>query len=320
MKATSLPKAFAFSFVKMYSIYVTNKTKKNVYVRLRSQKISTAKESFHRELERLGGRDNASVDSQPQQSVNSYLVRWGFCNIPAKVTIPFAAEVHNDEPRMYASLYARSKLWVMDYEVNCARYGCVFVDNKSNTEYVDASWMLRMVATSGRSTKPQKEEELYLSNANPNLVWVPGKSGDPAADMLNIPHNMISAGIDAIEGRLCFGRSSFGGPKPCKVTTKIVEGQLKYDCWKTVGGEEALVGELLEDTGHEFVRAKIGDPVPPNAIIAGVSDTDGTLYLGRVGGNIPSAVSTESDRIKYFYFNADGVKQVESGEIVVLTR
>ena len=303
-----LSKASALSFAKMYNIYVTNKSNKNVYVRLQSQKISTANESFHRELE-------------TQQSVNSYLVRWGFCNIPAQVTMPFAAEVHNDEPRRYASLYAHSKLWVMDYEVNCARYGCVFVDSNRKTPrermHADAMWEL---GKARRSAKLRNEEELYLSKANPNPVWVPRRSGDPAANISNIPHNMISAGIDALEGRLYFGRSSFGGPKPCKVTTKQVEGQLKYDCWKTVSGEEALIGELLEDTGHEFVRANIGDSVPPNAVIAGISDTDGTLYLGRVGGNIPSAVSTESDRIKHFCFNADGVKQVESGEIVVLTR
>jgi len=107
----------------MYNIYVTNKSEKSVYIRLQSQKISSLNESFPHELERLAGRrDNPTADSQPQQSVDSYLLRWGFCNIPAQVTMPFAAEVHNDDARMYASLYADSKLWVMDYEVNCARY------------------------------------------------------------------------------------------------------------------------------------------------------------------------------------------------------
>ena len=75
MTATSLAKASDFfSFVKMYSIYVTNKSEKSVYVRLQSQNISTLNESFHHELERLTG---LTEDSQPQQSVNSYLVTDG---------------------------------------------------------------------------------------------------------------------------------------------------------------------------------------------------------------------------------------------------
>ena len=257
-----------------------------------SQNISTLTESFHHELERL---TRLTEDSQPQQSVNSYLVRWGFCNIPANVTMPFAAEAHNDEPHMYASLYSRSKLWAMDYEVNCARYGCVLVEKKT--------------AATGQ------EQELYLSKTNPNPVWIPRRSGDGVSG-----NNIIAAGIDAVEGVLYFGRSSLGCPKPCKVTTKTANYQSVFNCWETVSGGEALNGELLLDTGHELVRTRTGHPLPPNAVIAGVSDSDGTLYLGRVGGNIPCAVSTDGDKIKYFCFYAAGVKQVESGEIAVLTK
>ena len=210
--------------------------------------------------------------------------------------MPFAAEVHNEEPRMYASLYARSKLWIMDYEVDCARYGCVSVDHKT-------------------AALGQEQEELYLRKNNPNPGWIPRKTGDNVA-----VNNLINAGIDAVEGALYFGRSSVGGPKPCKVTTKTANYQPVFDCWKTISGEEAISGELLVNAYRELVRTRTGDPVPPNAVIAGVSDSDGTLYLGRVGGNIPCAVSTESGRIKCFCFYAAGVKQVESGEIVVLTR
>ena len=64
--------------------------------------------------------------------------------------MPFAAEAHNDERHMYASLYALSQLWAMDYEVNCARYGCVLVEKKT--------------ASTGQ------EQELYLSKTNPNPV------------------------------------------------------------------------------------------------------------------------------------------------------
>ena len=281
----------------MYNIYVTNKSGKGVYVRLQRQKISSLNESFHHELERLTGHDNPREDSQPQQSVNSYLVRWGFCNIPANVTMPFPAEAHNDEPHMYASLYASSKLWAMDYEVNCARYGCVLIEQKIS------AWRKTHLL------------ELYLSKTNPNPEWISRRSGDDVSI-----YNVITAGIDAVEGKLYFGRSSLGCPKPCKVTTRTQNYRSVFNYWMTVSGEETASGELLRDTGHELVRTRIGDPLPPNAVIAGVSDSDGTLYLGRVGGNIPCAVSTDGDRIKYFCFYAAGAKQVESGEILVLTK
>lgn len=42
----------------------------------------------------------------------------------------FIVEVYNDDFCMYVFLYVFFKLWVMDYEVNCVRYGCVFVEKK----------------------------------------------------------------------------------------------------------------------------------------------------------------------------------------------
>ena len=51
--------------------------------------------------------------------------------------------------------------------------------------------------------------------------------------------------------------------------------QSVFNYWVTVCGEEVLSGELLRDTGHELVCTRIGDPVPPNAVIANVSNFDG---------------------------------------------
>ena len=258
------------------------------------------------------GRDDQTVDSQPEQcSVNLYLVRWGFCNIPAEVTMPFAAELHDEKPVMYASLYAHSKLWIVDYEVNHARYGCLSVERpKPKTK--------ELARASGLS---RRKQELYLTKGNPNPVWIPQQTGHCLVNHGQTIVDIIKAGTDTVQGELYFGRSTFGSPKPCKVTTeKKRDGQVLVKCWETVNGEEAISGEVLKDTGHELVRTKNGDPVPPNAVIAGVSDTDGTLYLGRVGGSIPCAVSAESDKIKCFRFYTDGIKQVESGEIVVLTK
>lgn len=289
----------------MYNIYVTNESGVNVYVRLLRYTLSSAHPTFHQELNKpapLSGRGLSKYGLQTGAAANSYLVRWGFCTIPSGKTMSFAAEVTNNETHMYASLYAQSKLWIMDYEVNCVRYGCVFV--KSDLH-------LGMASPFSETT-----ETLYLHLANPEPVWMPRKTGD------RFPGGIIKAGSNAVDGNLYYGRSSHDGTKPCTVTTKSdnTDSATSVYSWFSVNGEELLKGELLKDTGHEFVRASRGDPVPPNAVIGGVSASEGTLYLGRVGGNIPCSVSIESGRIKYFCFYEGNVKQVQSGEIIVLIK
>ncbi len=293
----------------MYCIYVTNELELNVYVRLHRQTISSLNENFHQELEmptgRVASRQGSARYSGSQTgktgtATNSYLVRWGFCTIPPGKTMSFAVDVANDGTRMYASLYALSKLWIMDNEVNCVRYGCVFV--KSDVHLASP-------------LSAQTTETLYFRQANPEPVWMARKTGD------NFPGGIIKAGSNAVEGALYYGRSSHDGTKPCTVTTKAdkPDSVLVYS-WFSVNGVKLLNGELLKDTGHEFVRASRGDLVPPNAVIGGVSASEGTLYLGRVGGNIPCSVSTESGRIKFFCFYAGNAEQVQSGEIMVLIK
>ena len=271
----------------MYSIYVTNETGANVYVRLQRRTLSSLNENFHQGL-----------GSQTGAAVNSYLVRWGFCTIPPGKTMSFAAEVANNGSGMYASLYDQSKLWIMDYEVNCARYGCVFVKRHIQPSF------------------PMPTETLYLHQANPEPVWVPRRTGD------SFPGGIIKVGSNAVKGDVYYGRSSDGGTKPCTVTTKADRSStvLVHRWFSVLNGEELLNGELLKDTGHEFIRASRGDPVPPNAVIGGVNASEGTLYLGRVGGNIPCSVSIESGRIKCFCFHAGNGKQVQSGEVLVLLK
>ena len=145
----------------MYNIYVTNETGVNVYVRLQRHTISSLNENFHQDLESPSSRKVSKYGVQTGNTVNSYLVRWGFCTIPPGKTMSFGAEMANNETRMYASLYAQSKLWIMDYEVNCARYGCVFI--KSDLHLASAL--------------SQTKETLYLRQANPKPVWVPKKDG-----------------------------------------------------------------------------------------------------------------------------------------------
>ncbi|XP_078372816.1 uncharacterized protein LOC144656468 [Oculina patagonica] len=290
----------------MYNVYVTNKSKRNVYVRLQSQKLSSLDESFYYELDKLtSGRENRKDHKDGLQStscVNSYLMRWGFCIIPKEATMPFLAEVGNDETRMYASLYACSKLWIVDYEVYCTWYGCVFVQFKESSPLLNAR------------TARSPERLFYLSQANPEPVWIPEKSGNHVYSL----ERLIRTGVDAADGAVYFGRSSVRGGTPCRVTTHNYGSE--FDKWYTVNGDHEESGELLRNTGYELVRAKTGDRMPPHAVIVGISDTDGTIYLGRVGGNIPCSVSSEDGRIKNFSFFSGEVKQVESGKIMVLTK
>ena len=91
---------------------------------------------------------------------------------------------------------------------------------------------------------------------------------------------------------------------------------------KTTYGFRETSGEILQATGHQLYRVKSGDPIPPNAVIVGVSGTEGSLYLGRGGGKIPCSVSTEDGKIKKFFYPTGDETRFESssGEILVLTK
>ena len=211
-------------------------------------------------------------------NVSPFLVKWRFCLIPPQQTMPFSIDLAHDGPRTFATLFVGSRLWIMDHELNFMRYGCLFV----------------------KSTPQALAAVYHLSQANPEPVWIPAKNGDA------LPANVVKAGSQAY-----FGRSSNGGT-PCSV---IVTGS-EISTWDAMQGYLESSGELLSDTGHEFVRAKSGDLVPPNAVIGGATEPEGSLYLGRIGGTTPCSISSEKGRIKSFYY---GSKKVQSGEILVLT-
>ena len=82
----------------------------------------------------------------------------GFCMIPAsQKTMSFTIGIVNDETHLYASLYSLSKLWIMDYEVDYLNCGCLFVKS---------------------TPAPQGSETvLYVSQANPEAVWIQAKKG-----------------------------------------------------------------------------------------------------------------------------------------------
>lgn len=267
----------------MYSIYVTNKSGDVVYIRLQRKKLSAVNSRFHLELDQLK-RDKAK---DTEDNVNSYLVRWGFCMISSQKTVPFPIDVANDGPRKYASLYAESKLWIMDYEMNCMRYGCLFVTRTI--------------------TYPRT---IHLKQANPEPIWIAAEKGSLLPDELTVKFVEVDTGA-------YFGRSLKLGGAPCKVQRTIRYRRRREYCdvWKATDGSLLDSGEILCCTGHELVRAKTGDLVPPHAVITGASEPEGSLYLGRVGGNTPCSISTEGGRIKSFCYDS---KKVQSGEILVL--
>lgn len=266
----------------MYDIYVTNKTAGNVYVRLHPKELTSLNGCFHRDL-----TDAATDESYLQ----TFLIRWGFVLIPSHKTLSFNVGIQRDYDEtchIFASLYANSKLWVMDKEVDYINFGCLFVR--------------RCVSIS--------EDVSYFSQENPQPVWLPAKKGDA----LPPTHSIIRIDNGLVEGDIYCGRYYEG--VPCHVTS--INGLC--DKWIRGDGELRESGALLKTNGHQWLRALSGDPVPPNSVIAGFSDTEGSLYLGRIGGNRRCSISSERGKIKHFsYFWCGEEKRIQNGELLVLT-
>ena len=268
----------------MYSIYVTNKSRNGVYIRVQQQKISSVNPRFCHDLYAI---QNGRV--RGGGTVRTHLLQWGFCEIAPDQTITVAVDITNEGPRKYASLYAGSKLCTVDFEINCLRYGCLFVKRKVR----------------GNDCYGRQEVEYFFYQANPQPVWIPVEDGNP------LPKKIIKAGTTG------FGRSPGNGEKPLKVILDSNGCQLT-NIYTTSNIESILrSGTCLCDTGHEFVPGNVGDPVPPHAVIGGVSVPEGSLYLGRVGGNTPCVTEVERGKVKSFCYGL--MNKVQSGEILTLT-
>ena len=159
----------------MYNIYVTNQADENVYFRLRRETIRMF-ESANVFVSRVEELSKGEQESQANSSsLNSYLISVHFCIIPPQTTMSFTIGPVDDSSAMWASLYARSKLWFMDYEVDYVNFGCLFVK--------------------------QKFRDIYLIQVNPEAVWIPARKGD------KVPDGIIEAGSNAMNGPLYVGRS-----------------------------------------------------------------------------------------------------------------
>lgn len=264
----------------MYDVHVTNKSYQKIYLRLKPRELSSSNASFNKEL-------HAMVKSE----IHAFLVRWGFHLIPPQGTQSFVTgnvplNSKDEGSHMYVSLYAESLLWIMDDEVDFRYFGCLFVKR----DPLNASFT--------------------YSAVNPEPLWV------RANCLFTFPPNAIK--ITSSPYEQFFGRSLNG--MPCAVIFSLSPNNVRMcHSWWEGSGVAYSEGDILLDTGHQFYRVKRGDPMPPNAVIFGTSDTEGVLYLGRVG-TMPCSISTADGKIKAFSYSRFNLRfEIANGEILVLT-
>ena len=276
----------------MYSIYINNQSAIAAYVRLSSEKMQYSDRYVQKLKEEI--LDDGTKPLVTKESVKecaSFLVVGGFCSISPKATLPFP--VDNAATSLHISVvYCEARAGLLNFPFDPKMHGCISID----------------LPVYGPG-----EPKIVLLPYNPKAVWFPAKSGD------KLPLDFAAeAGVGRNSQQyLYFGRMEHddGSVIPCAVT-----GSSKCGRWM-MGDCEDEKGDLLKNTGFELIRAKRGDPVPPNAVMTGVIPTVGSLFVGRVGGNIPCYITTEGGKIQHFVY---GVRQQEvsvmNGEVMVLTR
>ena len=277
----------------MYPVYVTNKSHRNIYVRLKPGELSTSNKNFHNEL--LEMVSTGEIEGHRTSKIHVFLVRYGFHVISPGKTLSFVTVLRSEYERghIYVSLYAESTLWIMDNEVDFRNFGCLFVTR-------DPPNVIPCYSSFTYNYSP----------VNPEPRWV------RANDSHSFPPNAIK--ISNSPHELFFGRSLNG--VPCAVIFRLSNFGPMCHSWMEGSRMCYSEGDILLDTGHQFHRVKRGDPVPPNAVIVGTSDTEGLLFLGRVGGTMPCSISTEDGKIKKFCYPTFNSRfESENGEILVLT-
>ncbi len=212
----------------------------------------------------------------------------GFCVIPPGKTRAFLVE--NVAAPVYVSVVTSSTVWVNNFSFDPTMYGCMAISSEA--------------LPNGKN--------IAVTPYNPEAGWLSAKTGD------QLPSDIIKAGVGRSDNEhLYFGRkASMYGGIPCAVTS---DGSL-CNKWLMAGNVTYESGEYLKNTGFELIRAKRGDPIPPNAVMSGVTEADGSLSVGRVGGTIPCYVTTEDGKIQCFVYGLDKETRVANGEIMVLTR
>lgn len=279
----------------MYDVYVTNKSDQIIYLRLKPRELSSTSASNRSFDDELHSMVNTAgdIDGLRSSKIHAFLVRCGFHLIPPQRTKSFATvplSSNHEGSHMYVSLFAESVLWIVDDEVDFRNFGCLFVKRDPP------------------NVNPRDSIFTYSAD-NPEPHWI------RLNRFCSFPANVIK--ISNSPYQRFFGRSPNG--VPCAVIISPLPPYIPL--WKEGSGMDKIEGDILLDTGHQFYRVKRGDLVPPNAVIVGTSDTEGLLFLGRVGGAMPCSISTDQDgKIKTF-FDSTFKPRFESanGEILVLT-
>ena len=270
----------------MYSFYFTNKLQHVVYCRLSEEKLKLDDGYVQKMKEEILDINVNEIYVVPKEYISA-LALCGFCMISPGKTHAFS--VQNATSLVYASIVYASTVWVANFPFDPKMYGCVAISPE---------------ILSNRTS-------IVVSPYNPEAVWLQAKTGD------QLPSDIIKAGIGRYNEHLYFGRKAGAdGGIPCAVASN---GSL-CNTWLMVGSVTHESGELLKNTGFELIRAKRGDPIPPNAVMTGVREDDGSLFVGKVGGTIPCYVTTEDGKIQSFVYGFDKEKRVANGEVMVLTR
>ena len=219
----------------------------------------------------------------------SVMALGGFCLITPGKTCTFS--LGNVAASMYFSVVCSNTVWVANFPFDPKMYGCLAISSVY---------------------RPNVGSVIVVSPYNPEAVWLPAKTGD------QIPNDVIKAdGRRLYKKHFFFGRkASVDGCMPCVATSNV--GEL-CSMWSMPGNVTHKSGELLKNTGFELIRAKRGDPIPPNAVMNGVTEADGSLFVGRVGGSVPCHITTEDGKIQSFVYGSDTEKRVANGEVMVLT-
>lgn len=271
----------------MYSIYISNQSGVTAYVRPSSEKLQYSDSYVQKLKEEI--LDNSGCWTK---ECMSYLTIGGFCFIAPQGTLTLPVE--NAATSLYISVVCVQNpplVGLVNFPFDPKMYGCISIK----------------LCGGG----------IVLLPYNPKPVWFPNRSGD----ILPTDFTVSDAGVGrSVNERLYFGRSLLDlddGGIPCAVTSS---GNCRTWIIPGLGKFSKERGDLLKNTGFELIRAKRGDLVPPNAVMAGVTAAEGSLFVGRVGGSIPCYITTEDGKIQCFVYGFQELETVPNGEVMVLTR
>lgn len=307
-----------------FSIYVTNKTtsENEIFVRFRDDELeeSVTNPRIRSEMSvgmsgdgEVGqGRRNLkaginvahkqTVDER-EHEVNKCLTQAGFSFLRQGKAMPFAV---GNSRLMYISVHDGSRSWCWNMPVNPQQYGCVTIKEDVNG-YIsiipsnpEPHWIQHneneptFPSEAVRVHRRSNNTEVYLAKVSytANL-----KMSHPLYRGVRIEKQYLT-GVWRENGNFCRGH--------------------KFSILPSMANHE-FNEDLLLAREYEWVKAKYGNKIPPNAVKTTllIKGRNEELYVGRVGGERICQVSHSNDMINYFTDNSGS--WTDSGEILLLT-